>query len=426
MYITLTVLVLMIALFILNKIPMAVSAMLGMLALVITKTISPEQAINCICNNTTLTITSMFILSSALSKTELMEKISRFGERASGNSLRKIIFSYTAVTFIMVQFIPSITAVFALICPLVISMCRKMNINPSKVLYSIGLVAVVTAFTLTPIGPYAANFVENNGYQIKYGIEGFINTPFTEMILKFPPTIVAIIWAVFFAPNFAPDIKTDSDKILNRQTKAFKNQLKPYQNKVTVILFGLVIITLIVQPFNLPTWVIPAICACLVVALGIISEKETFSSMGINIILIYAGVSSLGVAFNTTGTGSLIGNAILEILGNTRNSYVLGFAFFITSFVLTNLIYNRAVGKILIPIVLSTAATLGCDPRGLVQMCYIGSMCSLLTPMATSIVPMMTESAGYSQKDLLKMGIIPSVLLCLTTVLCGMTLYPCF
>jgi di/tricarboxylate transporter len=60
------------------------------------------------------------------------------------------------------------------------------------------------------------------------------------------------------------------------------------------------------------------------------------------------------------------------------------------------------------------------------EMCYIGSMCSLVTPMATSVVPMMMGAGGYDQKALLKMGWLPSILMGVIAVAVGMTLYPCY
>ena len=72
-----------------------------------------------------------------------------------------------------------------------------------------------------------------------------------------------------------------------------------------------------------------------------------------------------------------------------------------------------------------TCVSLNCDPRGLMELCYIGSMCSLVTPMATSVVPLMMGAGGYNEKTLLKMGWLPSIIMCIISVAVAMTLYPC-
>ena len=186
------------------------------------------------------------------------------------------------------------------------------------------------------------------------------------------------------------------------------------------------IVCLICQSFGLPSWIIPACGAAFLVLTGVLTEREAINSMCLDIIMLYVGVVTLGSAFANTGAGELVGDAVASLLGGVQNSYVLGAVFFLAAFVMTSLLYNRAVSKILIPLVILTAMSLKCDPRGLMEMCYIGSMCSVMTPMATSVVPMMMGAGGYDQKALLKMGWIPSILMGVITVLVGMTLYPCF
>ena len=159
---------------------------------------------------------------------------------------------------------------------------------------------------------------------------------------------------------------------------------------------------------------------------GVLSEKEAIGSMCLDIVLLYVGVVTLGSAFANTGAGELVGDAVAGLLGGVKNSYLLGAIFFLAAFVMTSLLYNRAVSKILIPLVILTSMSLKCDPRGLMEMCYIGSMCSVMTPMATSVVPMMMGAGGYDQKSLIKMGWLPALLMGVITVLVGMTLYPCY
>lgn len=429
---TLLIFLLMVISFSLNKIPMALTSFLGMLFLVVLKTVSPDEAVSTLVNSTTLTIASMFIISSAVGKTSFISKLSDIVSRISGNSFRKVLASYVFVTFILAQFIPSTTAIFAIVCPLVVSMCKKTKENPAKYLYSIAIVTVTTAYTITPIGPYAANFVENNGLFSQFGIIGYPNTVFTEMLIKIPTSLAIILWAVFGAPALTPKRMSGlSDSVYSAgvgkvAAKSDEAGLSRFQEIVCYTVFITVIIGYVFNNFGMQTWIIPAFGACILVLFRILSQKEAYSNMGIEIIFLYAGTSCLGKAFANTGAGDYIGNTVLKVLGNTSNSYVLGFAVFTAAFVMTSLLYNRAVSKILIPIVLATAAALKCDPRGLIQMCYIGSMSSFITPMATSVVPMMMASGGYTQKDLLKMGIIPAVISCVVTVSVGMTMFPCW
>lgn len=424
--ITLLVFLFMIISFCLNKIPMALTSMIGMMILVVTGCVESSTALGNIGSSTVITMIAMFVVAAGLNKTQMIEHLSQMVYKVSKGSFTKVLASYVIVTFVLGQFIPSITALFVLVCPLVLNMCEEMDISPSKMMYSIGLVAVSTSFTITPIGPYAASFVEDNGYLIEYGITGYEYTMFTEMSIKIFTSAFVLIWAIFFAPKFAPEKPLFPIKMMEAKKKAKKEALKPYQEILGYGVFFAVIICLIFQSFGLPSWVIPTVGACVLVLSGVLSEQEAIDNMCLDIIMLYVGVVTLGSAFGNTGAGELIGDTVAGLLGNTTNSYFIGGVVYVAAFIMTSLLYNRAVSKILVPLVLVTAVSLQCDPRGLMEMCYIGSMASVITPMATSVVPLMMGAGGYDQKALFKMGWIPSILMAVISVGVGMTLYPCF
>ncbi len=426
MSICIAVFIFMVISFCLNRIPMALTAVLGMLALVVTGCIDSRTVLSTIGSSTVLTMLSVFIVAAGLQRTQMIERLSRGIYRVSKGSFTKVLASYVLFTFILGQFIPSITALFAIVCPLVYAMCDEMDISPSRMMYSIGLVAVATSFTITPIGPYAAAYIEDNGYILQYGIEGYELTMFTRMSIKTWVSLFVILWAIFVSPRLAPAEPVVPIRMMERRRGDEKRPLEPFQEFMGYAVFIAVIISLVFKSFGLASWVIPACGAAVLVLCGVLTQKEAIESMGIEVIMLYVGVAVLGSAFANTGAGEMIGKAVGGVLSGTRSSYLIGSIFFAASFLMTSLLYNRATTKVLIPLVLLTALDLGCDPRGLMEMCYIGSMCSLLTPMATSVVPMMMGAGGYDQKVLVKLGLIPSVIMGVIAVAVGMTLYPCF
>ena len=231
------------------------------------------------------------------------------------------------MTFILGQFIPSITALFALVCPLVIAMCDEMKVSPSKMMYSIGLVAVATSFTITPIGPYAASFIEDNGYLAEYGITNFEFTMFTEMSIKVFVSLFVLIWAIFFAPKFAPDQPVVPVNMMQTRKKAQKEPLSPVREVIGYVVFFGVIVCLIFQSFGLPSWIIPACGAAFLVLSGVLTEKEAIDNMCLDIIMLYVGVVTLGSAFANTGAGELVGDAVAGMLNGVHNSYLIGAIF---------------------------------------------------------------------------------------------------
>ena len=134
----------------------------------------------------------------------------------------------------------------------------------------------------------------------------------------------------------------------------------------------------------------------------------------------------MATALTNTGAGDIVGSAVSGLLANSQNGYLLGAAFFIVSFLFTQIMLNKAVYGIFIPIAIMTCQALGANPIGPILLCFSGSMSALLTPMATPAIPMAMAAGGYDQKSLFKQGWLISVLLCVGYIFFIMTVFPAF
>ena len=237
--ICLLVFLFMVISFSMNKIPMALTSMIGMLVLVISGCVDSKTALGNIGSNTVITMIAMFVIAAGLNRTQMVHHLSKMVYKVTKGSFTKVLAGYVLVTFALGQFIPSITALFALVCPLVVSMCEEMDISPSKMMYSIGLVAVAGSFTITPIGPYAASFIEDNGYLTEYGITDYAFTMFTEMSIKVPVVLFVLVWAIFFAPKFAPDKPVVPIKTTEGRKRAQREPLGPVQEVLGYAVFAM-------------------------------------------------------------------------------------------------------------------------------------------------------------------------------------------
>jgi di/tricarboxylate transporter len=62
------------------------------------------------------------------------------------------------------------------------------------------------------------------------------------------------------------------------------------------------------------------------------------------------------------------------------------------------------------PLALLICTSLNLNPTGVMGIIYIGATSSILTPMATPGIPLTMGAAGYSFKDIVKMGLVPALL----------------
>ena len=74
--ITIVIFIAMIVSYSMNKIPMALTSMIGMLLLVITGCVSSSSVLSTIGSGTVLTMISMFIIAAGLQRTQMVDKLS--------------------------------------------------------------------------------------------------------------------------------------------------------------------------------------------------------------------------------------------------------------------------------------------------------------------------------------------------------------
>ena len=413
--------VVMLVLFFTNKIPMSFTALGAMVALVLTGCLEGSSAIATFGSSTVVTMASMFVVAAGLSRTQMINHITKLLYKITDGSFTKVLACYVLVTCLLGQFVPSIVAIFALVHPLVQNMCDRMNVSPSKMMYPIAIASVSTSFIIEPIGPYAAWYVTQNGFMESYGWTSTHLNMWSETLVFLPVGILTVLWAIFVMPRMLPAQPERPITAIGGRKLQEKEPLTPVREFLGYGVFVAVIIGLMM---GFSSWQVTLAGAIIVVASGVLTEREAIENMNMSTVLLYVGVSAFGTALAETGAAEMIGEAIAQALDGVTNGYVVGFVFYLVSFLMTSLLYNRAVSTVLTPVAVITCSSIGCDPRGPVILCALATMSSLITPLATAVVPMAMNAGGYSAKTMFKVGILPGLLRGVLGTLIAMTLFP--
>ena len=413
--------VVMLVLFFTNKIPMSFTALGAMVALVLTGCLEGSSAIATFGSSTVVTMATMFVVAAGLSRTQMINHITKLLYKITDGSFTKVLACYVLVTCLLGQFVPSIVAIFALVHPLVQNMCDRMNVSPSKMMYPIAIASVSTSFIIEPIGPYAAWYVTQNGFMESYGWTSTQLNMWSETLVFLPVGIFTVLWAIFVMPRMLPAQPERPITAIGGRKLQEKEPLTPVREFLGYGVFVAVIIGLMM---GFSSWQVTLAGAIIVVASGVLTEREAIENMNMSTVLLYVGVSAFGTALAETGAAEMIGEAIAQALDGVTNGYVVGFVFYLVSFLMTSLLYNRAVSTVLTPVAVITCSSIGCDPRGPVILCALATMSSLITPLATAVVPMAMNAGGYSAKTMFKVGILPGLLRGVLGTLIAMTLFP--
>ena len=375
-------------------------------------------------NANVLLITGMFIVSAGFNRTQAVKKLSGAVYKIAGGNFTVMLGGYLLVTFLLSNLIPSPVAVFTIVSPLLAASCVEAGVSPSKVMFPMGLVVVGTCGVL-PMGTGAVMFAQQNAYLESYEYTDYAMTlldPFKGRILS---AVLIILFAIFIAPKFCPDHETNA--VTSGRKAAEKEPLDPFHEFLGYAIFIVTTIGLVFSSkLGVANWQVAMCGAVLELVLGVLKPKEATAAVPYQVVLLLIAALSVGGAMVECGLGDLIGDALASALGGTRNGYIIGAAFFLIPFILTQFMQNQSVMNIFIPIVILTCKSLGCNPVGPLILLNAACLTAFLTPSATATVPLMMEAGNYSQGDLLKMGLLPSLLICIASVVVTMTIFPAF
>ena len=385
MVICLIIFAVMIILFFNRKIPMAFTSMGVIVALYVAGCVDKATVFAGFGNNNVLTMAGMFIVAAGLSRTQMVNNITKLLYRVNNGSFTRVLASYILVIFLLGQFVPSLPAMFAMVYPLVISMCKQLKCSPSKMMYPIAVTVVSTSFVIEPIGPYAAWFVTQNGYLESYGWTGSPLGMWSETMVFLPTALVTLLLTIFVLPKLMPDQPETETAAITGPDITNNEALSPVREFLG---YGIFIATVIGLMLGLPSWAVTMAGATAVVLSGVLDEQTALIRMNMSMVLLYAGVTVMGEALGNTGAAQLLGDLAAGALSGVRNGYIIGAVFYLVSFLMTSFLYNRATTTVLIPILIISCSSIGCDPRGPVILCSLASMSSLITPMPNPVVPM--------------------------------------
>lgn len=206
---TLAVVVLALIAFIVEWLPVDLTALSISILLIVLGLITPEEGISGFSNSATITVMAMFILSSAVTKTGVLQIVRDWmiiwgGKRAS----RQLLILGMAVGPIS-AFINN-TAVVAVFLPIVEDWCRKSKISYSKLLLPLSYFSILGG-VITVIGTSTNILASGLSAQLGYG--EFSLFQFTPLGLC--TFTIGVIYLAFIGRRLLPARKASSGRLID-------------------------------------------------------------------------------------------------------------------------------------------------------------------------------------------------------------------
>jgi di/tricarboxylate transporter len=176
-------------------------------------------------------------------------------------------------------------------------------------------------------------------------------------------------------------------------------------DKSRIILAVLVLVAVIgLSVFNILPIVVSALAGALsMILLKVLKAEQAYKSIDWKVILMLAGILSMGTALEKTGGSELLGRLIVEGVGDYGPRVVLSALFAIT-FIMTNVMSNNATAALLAPIAISIASALDVDSRPLLMAVTFAASLSFMTPMGYQTNTMVYSPGNYKFKDYVIVG----------------------
>lgn len=209
------VLVVALVLFVTEKIPVALTAIGIMVALVVSRILDPKEAVAGLAHPAVVTVGSMFLISKGLVRTGSVEYIGRRIARLARGNLTLAMFSILSAVAVSSAFINN-TPVVVLFIPVVMTICCEFNLSPAKFLIPVSYASIL-AGTCTLIGTSTNIIVSDLSSQ--YGLAPL--SFFELSVVGVPVAVIGILFLLVAAPKLMPSLANPVCRMQDNENRQY-------------------------------------------------------------------------------------------------------------------------------------------------------------------------------------------------------------
>lgn len=397
MIITLILLAFAIVMFVLEKIPLALTSMIVCITLVVTGVLSIEEAFEGFIDTNVILFVAMFIVGGALFETGMANKLGGIVTKFAKTE-RQLIVTIMVVVGAMSGFLSN-TGTAAVLIPVVIGIAAKSGYSRSKLLMPLVFAAAMggnISLIGAPGNLIAQAALQDIGLNFAFFDYGKIGLPMLIAGILFFATI-----GYKLLPD-KPSVKTET----TFDEEVDYSNVPTWKQYLALIILVLTILAMIFEDaIGINLAISGGIGAILLILTGVISEKQAIRSIDMQTIFLFGGTLSLAKALEVTGAGEKIAEVVIGLIGDNASPFLLLVVVFVLACVMTNFMSNTATTALLVPISISIAQGMGADPSAVVMATVIGGSCAYATPIGMPANTMVLAPGRYKFTDYVKAGL---------------------
>ena len=404
--------------FILEKIPLGLTATIVALGLNLTGVLDVKATFAGYVNSNVILCVGMFVVGQALFETGMANRIGGIVTKFA-KSERMLIIAIMVIVGVMSGFLSN-TGTAAVLIPVVCGIADESGYSRSRLLMPLVFAAALGG-NLSIIGA-PGNLMGVNALQEMGEPTSF----FMYAPVGIPMLLAGIVFYALVGYKLLPDGSgRDLDEV--EAQKDFSN-VPAWKQTVSLIILVVCILAMIFEDqIGIKLQVTACVGACILVLTGVVTEKEALRSIDLKVVLLFGGSLALASALDSTGAGTLIADTIVGALGQNPSPMILLLVIFIVGCALTNFMSNTATTALMVPIATSLAQSLGADPRSMIIATVIACSCAYATPIGMPANTMVVGLGGYKFNDYVKAGlplILISFVICMVLLPILFPFYP--
>jgi len=399
--------------------PVAVTTLIGMLAMVYAKILTPSEAFSGFTNTAVLLVIGMVIIIDALLESGIGGKIGNILERFIGKN-EKIFVIFVFVSAAFLSMFMTNASLVAMYMPFIasVAIASKGKITKKNTYLTLATGGLVGG-TATLAGSTAPLLANNVLESVGAKTMGFFE-PFPIAI-----SIVIVLSICYWLFLYKLQVKCfDFEEVKEENVTNIENNSINKKNAfISIIVFLVCIILFIIQPFGWELGQIAVTGALILVITKCVDGKKALKNMFWPALITLGAALGIAKGFVNSGVGELAINWLIRILGTwVSNPLVLVTLFLLSSYILSLFMSNGSLVAMLSAIAIPMAIEIGCNPMPLAMACVFGASLAMATPAATTSVTMV-QVAGYRFKDYFRIGGLVGIIGLITSWVAIVLLY---
>ena len=338
----------------------------------------------------------------------------------TGHKTKNIVIGFTCIAALLSSFIGEHTVV-AMMLPVGLSLVNKCNIlKPVPNLTALILFSIAYGSTVGSIGTPSGG--ARNAIILEYfrniNNTNFSLTYFQWIIFAYPMVIICMLGTSFLLQNtFKPEIDHMDSAIRKLKIQVAHKGSFSLSELLSIFIFFIIFLCWIFFYEKFGLGIIAISGAFLYMAMGLVKWQQISKNTNWGVILLFAGVISLGVQMEKTGAAIWVGTLLIEQFETIINQFHI-FPYILNIFlttILSNIMSSSGTVAVLAPITLN----MGSDPVFMGMTTAISSAFGYFSTIAAPACMIIYSSGLVKITDFMRAGwrmIIMSIIILLILI----------